>query len=118
MVAATTYLEPIVMNPLPIRDPDIADVDPRLEQALHYAIAIGAVLVLLLPGARGMHAALGWLPLWLLAMPLVALWALHRFRLPRGHQPTRPAIARVRRSVPQARRRARPPRREGLPRAA
>ncbi|MGH8076678.1 MAG: hypothetical protein ACREPE_05050 [Lysobacter sp.] len=106
------------MNQLPIRNPDAAASDPRLEQVLHYVIAIGAVLVLLLPAARGMHAAIGWLPLWLLAMPMAALWALHHFRLPRGPQVDRPAIARVRRTVPQARRRARLPRREGLPRAA
>lgn len=106
------------MNLLPIRHRDTADSDPRLEQALHYVIAIGAVLVLLLPTARGMHAAIGWLPLWLLAMPMVALWSLHRFRLPWGAQAGQPAIGRVRRTVPQARRRVRLPRREGLPRAA
>ena len=26
---------------------------------------------------------LGWMPLWVLGMPLAAWWALHRFRLPR-----------------------------------
>lgn len=93
-------------------------IDQRLEAALRYAIAIGAVLVLLLPAARGMHATIGWLPLWLLAMPMTAWWALHRFRLPRGGQAARPAIARIHRTAPQARRRARQPRREVLPRAA
>lgn len=100
------------------RDPDPADVDPRLQQGLHYAIAIGAVLVLLLPAARGMHASIGWLPLWLLAMPVTAWWALHRFRLPHAVQLNRPTIARARRTAPQARRRGRPARREVLPRAA
>lgn len=104
------------MTPQPIRHPDA--IDPRLEQALHYAIAIGAVLVLLLPAARGMHSAIGWLPLWLLAMPLVALWALHGFRLPRGAGAGRRDTIRVRRYVPQARRRARLPRRDRMPRAA
>jgi hypothetical protein len=100
------------------RDPDPADIDPRLEQALHYAIAIGAALVLLLPAARGIPASIGWLPLWLLAMPVTAWWALHRFRLPRAAQMDRPAIVRARRAAPQARRRSRPARREVLPRAA
>ena len=71
------------MTLLPIRHTDAAGVDPGLDAALRYAIAIGAVLVVLLPAARGMHAVIGWLPLWLLAMPLVAWWALHRFALPR-----------------------------------
>ncbi|MBA3486688.1 MAG: hypothetical protein H0T88_05790 [Lysobacter sp.] len=57
-------------------------IDPRLDGLLRHVIAIGAVLVLLLPAARGSHAVLGWLPLWLLAMPMVAWWALHRFPLP------------------------------------
>ena len=63
--------------------PHTEPVDPRLDAVLRHATAIGAVLLLLLPAARGTHAALGWLPLWLLAMPLIAWWALHRFALPR-----------------------------------
>lgn len=102
---------------LPIRHSDAAEVDPRLDAALRYAIAIGAVLVLLLPAARGMHAAIGWLPLWLLAMPMTAWWALHRFALPMAAAADRPTIARVRRTAPQARRRPQR-RREALPRAA
>ncbi|HEU4774847.1 MAG TPA: hypothetical protein VFS82_10080, partial [Lysobacter sp.] len=54
---------------------------------LRYAVAIGAVLVALLPDARGSSELIGWLPLWLLGMPLVAWWAVHRFsrddRVPR-----------------------------------
>ncbi len=106
------------MTELPIRHPDAAEIDPRLDAALRYAIAIGAVLLLLLPAARGMHTAIGWLPLWLLALPMTAWWALHRFPLPRAAQPDRPVIARGRRNLPQARRRARQPRREALPRVA
>ncbi len=106
------------MTQLPNRLDD-AEIDPRLDEALRVAIALGAMLVLLLPAARGMHSAIGWLPLWLLAMPLTAWWALHRFRLPRTRQADRPAIVRVRRPAPQARRRAaRQPRREAPPRAA
>ena len=64
-------------------DPPAADpIDLRIEDVLRYAIAIGATLLLLLPAARGSSELLGWLPMWLLAMPLSAWWALHRFRLP------------------------------------
>lgn len=53
--------------------------DPRLERRLRQAVAAGAVLSLLLPW----HSEwLGFMPLWLLGMPLSAWWALHRFRLP------------------------------------
>jgi len=57
-------------------------VDPRLEEGLRASVAVGGVLVLLLPGARETHAAIGWLPLWLVGMPLAAWWAAHGFRLP------------------------------------
>ena len=73
-------------------------IDVRLEDVLRYALAIGAVLVLLLPAARGFSATLGWLPLWLLAMPLSALWALHGFRLPRRAAEPRDTAARRRRA--------------------
>lgn len=102
------------MRPTPFHrrpDADIDRVDPRIDEALRALVAIGAVLVLLLPAARGMHAGIGWLPLWLLAMPMTAWWAAHRFRLPRWRTAARePAsmAARSRRAAPvQARRRAR-----------
>ncbi|WP_442512455.1 hypothetical protein, partial [Novilysobacter longmucuonensis] len=83
-------------------------IDPRLDATLRYAIAIGAVLLLLLPAARGHHAQLGWLPLWLLAMPLSAWWTLHWFPLPGSAlRPAAVAGAR-RRAIPQARRSLRP----------
>lgn len=59
-----------------------ANVDPRLEEGLRVAVAVGGVLVLLWPGASETHAVIGWLPLWLVGMPLAAWWAAHRFRLP------------------------------------
>ena len=59
-----------------------ATIDPRLEEMLRAAVAVGGVLVLLWPGARDTHAAIGWLPLWLVGMPLAAWWAAHGFRLP------------------------------------
>ena len=60
-----------------------AQPDRRLRRALWKLLWLGALLVLLFPAARGQHAWLGFMPLWLLGMPLSALWALHRFRLPR-----------------------------------
>ena len=105
------------MSLLPTRHSDAADADPRLDALLRHAIVIGVVLVLLSPAARGMHATIGWLPLWLLAMPLTAWWALHRFALPPVAVVRRPAAARRPRVAAQARRR--PQRhREALPRAA
>lgn len=51
------------------------ELDSRIDDVLRYLLAIGAVLVLLLPAARGFSQTVGWLPLWLLAMPLTALAA-------------------------------------------
>jgi hypothetical protein len=95
-------------------------IDVRLEDTLKYALAIGGVLVLLLPGARGFSETLGWLPLWLLGMPAAALWALTGFPLPgRAAQEIVAApVWRRRRSGPQARRRARGVARHVLSRAA
>lgn len=87
---------------------DHASRDPfavRLEELLRHVLAIGAVLVLLLPPARGFSETLGWLPLWLLAMPATALWALRGFPVP-GPKGTASITRQVRRrSGPQARRR-------------
>lgn len=83
-----------------------------LEIALRYALAVGALLVLMLPAARGSQSAIGWLPMWLVAMPAMAWWALHRFRLPswRRAEPAEAgqAVRRRRRGAVQARRRVRP----------
>lgn len=92
--------------------------DPRVDALLRYAIAIGAMLVLVLPAARGSHALLGWLPLWLLAMPLSARWALHGFRLPQRSRASTPISVRRPGTAPQARRRVRPRKPQSLPRAA
>ncbi|MCF7221523.1 hypothetical protein [Marilutibacter chinensis] len=83
---------------------------PLLDEVLRGAVAIGALLLILVPETRGMHPQLGWLPLWLLGMPLVAWWAAYRFPLPgrtRGGPSSRETPP-VRRRLPQARRRARP----------
>lgn len=79
-------------------------VDPRLNAALRQIVLIGLAAVLAIPAARGYSAWLGWMPLYLLAMPLTAWWALHRFRLPRSAD-TAPRRTR-RRPHAQARRRA------------
>jgi hypothetical protein len=84
--------------------------DPRLELALRTLALTGLTLTLLLPGGHGSTELLGWTPLWLAGLPLVAWWSLHRFRLPswpvRQPAPTLVAPVRARqRSVAQARRR-------------
>ncbi len=85
--------------------------DPRLERAVRVTVLTGLLLVLALPIARGHSVWLGVLPLWLLGMPLVSWWALHRFALPRPPR-SRHVVARARRhDGPQARRR--PGRRAG-----
>ena len=90
--------------------------DRRLERLLRVAFASGLLAVLLVPALRGSSAWLGWWPLWLVAMPGMAWWALHRFRLP----PLPGAMARPRRwrrAGGQARRRA-PAAAAGIRRAA
>ena len=90
-----------------------------LEDLPRYALAIGAALVLLVPAARGFSPTFGWLPLWLLAMPATAWWALRGFPLPlRSDRPEPVAVARRRRIGPQARRRIRSETRQPLARAA
>lgn len=93
--------------------------DPRLERGLRTLLVTGLALVLLLPAARGHSEWLGWMPLWLVGMPAMAWWSLHRFRLP-----SRPETPRVSASPPRRRRigaqaRRRPmPMPQRLPRAA
>ncbi len=70
-------------------DPATVTIDPRLDRGLRQLLLIGVAAVLLLPSARGYSTWLGWMPLWLLGMPLAGWWALHRFRLPRWPQALR-----------------------------
>lgn len=104
----------------PDHDTASTGIAVRLEDTLKYALAIGGVLVLLLPGARGFSETLGWLPLWLLGMPAAALWALKGFALPgrATEEIVAAPVSRRRRSGPQARRRARGLARHVLSRAA
>lgn len=81
--------------------------DPRLVAGVRRCLLLGAAAVLLLPIARGDSAWFGWMPLWLVGMPLSALWALHRFRLPRWPAAAISGMRRRRRSHGQARRRKR-----------
>ena len=79
--------------------------DPRLSRLLCQLTLAGLVLVMVWPAARGHHPWLGWLPLWLMAMPAAACWALHRCPLPhRRRRPT--AMPRADRTQARRRRRA------------
>lgn len=53
-----------------------------LDAILRHAVILGTLAVLLIPAARGSSAWLGWLPLWLVGMPLAAWWSLRGFPLP------------------------------------
>ena len=77
--------------------------DPRLLRSVQQLALAGVALVLVWPAARGSSAWLGWLPMWLVGMPLAAWWALLRFPLP--HPSWR---WRARRTGGQARRRPAP----------
>ena len=94
-------------------------VDLQLERVLRSIVIAGLALVLLLPAARGQSDWLGWLPLWLVGMPLAAWWSLYRFRLPLHRTAARESASpmRRRRSGAQARRRTSPAL-QRLPRAA
>ena len=82
----------------------------RLDLILRRTIAIGLVLVLCVPALREGSAWFGAGALWLVAMPLASLWALHRFRLPaRQHAMTARGFAPRRRRGAQARRWRRAP---------
>lgn len=86
----------------------------HLDAVLRHAVILGALAVLLVPAARGSSEWLGWLPLWLLGMPLAAWWSLRGFPLPKaalqGVMPHRRRVQALRRSRPRSARR--------LPRAA
>ena len=51
-----------------------------LDSCLRQLVILGALAVLLVPAARGHSELFGWMPLWLVAMPASALWALRRVR--------------------------------------
>jgi fatty acid desaturase len=80
--------------------------DRRVLRGVRQWALAGLALVLVWPAARGYSSWIGWLPLWLVGMPLVAWWALYRFRLPAAWRAG--GDRRVRRRRPQARRFCRP----------
>lgn len=96
-----------------------ATAEPQLECTLGLMLLIGLALVALLPAARGHSDWLGWLPMWLVGMPGMALWSLHRFRLPLRRTMFRNQLSQSARRRPgaQARRCAMPVGKH-LPRAA
>ena len=74
----------------------------QLDAVLRHAVILGTLAILFIPDARGSTQWLGWLPLWLVGMPLAAWWSLRGFPLPQM------AMARVpRRRRAQALRRGR-----------
>ncbi|OBU67909.1 hypothetical protein A9K58_08045 [Stenotrophomonas maltophilia] len=93
------------MNARPTRPPRTERAreraDPRLLRSARQLALAGVALVLVWPAARGSSAWLGWLPMWLVGMPLAAWWALLRFPLPRLSW-----LRLARRNGGQARRRA------------
>lgn len=80
-----------------------------LESGLRQAVVLGTLVVLLVPAARGSSEWLGFLPLWLVGMPLAAWWSLRGFPVPAL------AVHLPRRRHAQARRR---PSRRGMNAAA
>ena len=53
-----------------------------LDYALRQAVILGTLAVLLIPAARGSSEWFGFLPLWLVGMPLAAWWSLRGLPLP------------------------------------
>ena len=53
-----------------------------LDSLLRQLVILGALAVLLIPAARGSSEWFGWLPLWLVGMPLAAWWSLRGFPVP------------------------------------
>lgn len=90
----------------------------RTVALLRRILMAGIASVLLLPAARGYGDWLGWLPLWLVGMPLSALWAAHALHMLRRAPVAASGTARRRRHRPQARRRTAAVALRRLPRAA
>lgn len=92
--------------------PAHTDTRQALDRLLRQVVVVGTLAVLLVPAARGNTGLFGWMPLWLVGMPLAAWWSLRRFPLPRV------ALKVPRRRPAQALRRSRICRPARLPRAA
>lgn len=87
---------------------------PLLEQFLLAAVALALVAMLSLPAARGVSDAFGWMPFWLLALPLSAWGAARALRHP-GRRPRRALLMATVHPIRAVRG---PGPREALPRAA
>lgn len=88
-----------------------------LDEILRTTVVLSLALVALVPAVRETQTALGWLPLWLVGMPAIALWAVRallpqpmpersRLSVARPVALRRPSDSSLQRQ-PQARRRAR-----------
>ncbi|WP_372360472.1 hypothetical protein ACDH70_09105 [Xanthomonas axonopodis pv. poinsettiicola] len=83
--------------------------DPRVLRPVRQVALAGLALVLVWPAARGHSEWIGWLPLWLVGMPMLAWWSLYRFALPTLARPgARRTVPRRRRPQAQRRRAASP----------
>ncbi|MGK4573750.1 hypothetical protein P0967_022855, partial [Xanthomonas hortorum pv. gardneri] len=62
--------------------------DPRVLRPVRQIALAGLALVLVWPAARGHSEWIGWLPLWLVGMPMLAWWSLHPVSSPplRAHE--------------------------------
>jgi hypothetical protein len=65
----------------------VRPANPGLPRLFGQLAAVGVVLVLAWPAARGHSLAFGWLPMWLVAMPAFAAWVLHGCPVPRRRAP-------------------------------
>ena len=54
-------------------------LEARIASTLRILLTIGVVAAVLLPAARG-NTPIGFVPMWLIAMPASALWMLRRVR--------------------------------------
>lgn len=79
-VLMTSASKPPVLHPATVWFRTQSGPDPRAVMVTRVALWTGIVLVLLWPEARGHSAWIGWLPLWLVGMPLSAWCGLHRCR--------------------------------------
>ncbi len=77
-----------------------SDLKDALDRLLRQLVILGCLAVLLIPAARGSSTVIGWLPLWLMGMPLAAWWSLRRFPVPRMalQMPRRRRVQALRRS--------------------
>ncbi len=61
----------------------------QIEVFLRQLVVLGVACVVLVPAARGSSPWVGWLPLWLVGMPLAAWLSLLRLTRPRSAPPRR-----------------------------